>query len=377
MRQSVRLGRIAGIQIGANWGVLVIVGLVLFGLAGSRFPITYPGRSPVAYWSVAAVAVALFLVSLLAHELAHALVAQANGVRVERITLWLFGGVAELSGQVRRPGADFAVAVVGPATSVALGAVFAAVAMGLDAVGADGLLASASAYLAAVNAMLAVFNLLPAAPLDGGRVLRAIIWKATGDRARASVVAAQAGRLLGFALIVLGVGLVLFGGGLGGLWWALIGWFLVNAATAEQQYASLDQRLGGLRVAAVMSRNPITVPADVTLSGFISALAMRYPFSTYPIVDASGRLTGLVTLNRIRAVPPPRRDTTRLGEVACSPEEVPTARPDEPLADLLPRMAGCSDGRAVVVDNDGRVVGVLSASDIARAVALAEIRSGR
>ena len=374
MRQSVRLGRIAGIQIGANWGVLVIVALVMVGLAGARFPGQYPDRPAVAYWTVAAVAVVLFLASLLAHELAHALVAKANGVRVERITLWLFGGVAELSGQVRRPGADFAVAIVGPATSVVLGVVFGGLALGLDAAGADGLLVSGAAYLAVVNLMLAIFNLLPAAPLDGGRVLRATVWKLTGDRVRAAVLAARAGRVLGLALIVLGLGLALFGGGLGGLWWALLGWFVVNAAQAEERFAGLDRRLGGVRVADVMARDPVTVPSDVTLSEFVSAMAMRYRFSTYPLVDASGRLTGLVTLNRIRAVPVDRRDTTRLGEIACPPQEVPTARADEPLLDLLPRLAGCSDGRAVAVDDQGRVVGLVSGSDIARALALAELR---
>jgi Zn-dependent protease/CBS domain-containing protein len=375
MRQSVRLGRIAGIQIGANWGVLIIVALVTFGLAGARFPSTYPGRPAVAYWIAAAVTVVLFLLSLLAHELAHALVAKANGVRVERITLWLFGGVAELSGQLRRPGADFAVAVVGPATSVVLAVGFGAAAVGLDAAGVDGLVVSAAGYLAVVNLMLAVFNLLPAAPLDGGRVLRAAVWRVTGDRVRAAVLAARAGRFLGYALIVLGLGLTLYSGALSGLWWALIGWFLVTAANAEEQYANLDRRLGGVRVGAIMARDPITAPADATLSGFIASVAMRYPFSTYPIVDASGRLSGLVTLNRIRAVPPERRDTTRLVDVACPPDEVPTALSDEPLVDLLPRMAGCTDGRAVVVDGSGRVVGVVTASDIARTVALADLNA--
>jgi Zn-dependent protease/CBS domain-containing protein len=375
VRQTLRLGSVAGIRIGANGGVLVIAAIILFGLAAARFPAEYPGRGALAYLTAAAVAVVLFFASLLAHELAHALVAQANGVRVDAITLWLFGGVAQLHGELRSPGADFGVAVVGPATSLVLGGLFGGLAAVLSAAGADGLVVSAAAYLALVNIVLAVFNLLPAAPLDGGRVLRAAIWKATGDRVRAAVIAARAGRGLGFGLILVGVGLVLLTGALSALWWALIGWFLVNAARAEEEYANLSQRLRGVRVADVMSPSPVTVPPEATLAEFIPSTVMHHRFSTYPLTDAEGRLIGLATLNRIRAVPAEDRDRTRLADIACPPDQVPTARPEEPLIELLPRLAGCTDGRAVVVDAADRVIGLVSPSDVSRTLALADLHA--
>lgn len=374
MRPSIRLGRIAGIQVGANAGVLVIVAILVFGLAAVRFPAAHPGRGAVAYVVTAVIAALLFLASLLAHEIAHALVAIRNGVQVDSITLWLFGGVAQLRGEMRSPGAEFAVAVIGPVTSLVLGGFFGAVAVGLNAAGADGLVVSAAAYLALVNVLLAIFNIIPAAPLDGGRVLRAALWKARGDRYAASVTAARAGRVFGYTMIGLGLVLVLFLGGLGGLWWALIGWFLVHAATAEEHHARLSQRLAGVRVADVMSPQPVTADPEAIVTAFVDGVAMRERFSTYPLTDADGRLTGLVTLNRIRAVPWERRGSVRLRDIACPPDEVPTARPSEPVMDLLPRLAGCTDGRAVVVDDLGRAIGLVSPSDISRALALADLR---
>lgn len=374
MRQTLRLGRVAGIQIGANAGVLVIVAILVVGLAAAQFPAAEPGRGGGAYLLAAAVTVVLFLASLLAHELAHALVAQANGVRVETITLWLLGGVAQLRGRLRTPRAELAVAVVGPLTSLLLGGVFWLVRVGLAAAGADRLVVAAASYLALVNVLLAVFNLLPAAPLDGGRVLRAAVWRATGDEVRSAIVASQAGRALGYALIVLGVAVVLLTPGLGGLWWALIGWFLVHAASAEEEHARLSRRLGGVRVGEVMARDPVTVPPQATVAEVVDTHVLRYRFSTYPLTDEAGRLVGLATLNRIRAVAPDERGRTRLIDVACPPEQVPTARADEPLLDLLPRLAGCSDGRAVVVDAADRVVGIVSPSDISRALVVTDLR---
>lgn len=372
MTPTLRLGRWAGVPVGMNLSALILVGLLTVLLAVGSFPALVPGRPPGAYL-VAAVATALvFVACILVHELAHAVVARRYGVTVERIVLWLLGGVAQLRGQLRTPGAEFAVAVVGPLTSLALGVVFGAAAFGLDAAGAGGLPVAAMTYLAGINVILAVFNLIPAAPLDGGRVLRAAVWRLTGDRVRSAVVASRAGRVVGTALIVLGVAQLLFLGGLGGVWLALVGWFLVHAATAEEQAVVLGARLHGVPVRQAMSAEPVTVPPDLTVAHFVDAYALNYRFSTYPLVDDFGRLTGLVTLNRIRAVPPGRRAATSLADIACPPEEVPVAGPDEPLEELLNRMGDCTDGRAVVV-SAGRVVGLVTPSDISRALVAADL----
>ena len=375
MRASISLGRIAGIKVGINASVFLIVAILVFGLATGQLPAAYPGRSIVAYVIAAIVAALLFLASLLAHELAHSLVARRNGIEVESIVLWLLGGVAQLRGEAKTPGADFRIAIVGPLTSLVLAIVFGLGAAGVASLGGAGLPLGVLMYLAATNALLAVFNLIPAAPLDGGRVLRAALWQFRGDRHAAAVNAARAGRILGFVMIALGVLQVVTGRGLGGVWLALIGWFVVSAATAEEQQARLGGRLAGVKVGQVMAVRPTVLDGNLTVADFIAQVALTHQYSTYPLVDPNGRLTGLVTLNRVRAVPPELRATTRLQEIACPPSEVPIARPEESLVELLERMNGCADGRAVVVDDVGRVVGVVSASDVARSLQLADLRS--
>ena len=235
------------------------------------------------------------------------------------------------------------------------------------------LTASVFSYLAGVNLLLALFNLIPAAPLDGGRVLRAALWRWRGDRVRAAVAASRAGRVFGYALVALGVLQVLTGGGFGGIWLALIGLFIVNAASAEEQQSLLGARLGGTRVRDVMTPDPVTADPLTMLDRFITDTALRYRFSAYPLTDPNGRLTGMATLNRIRSVPAERRATTRLGDIACPLDQLPLATPDEPLVNLLQRMTGCADGRAVVVDEAGHVIGVVSPSDINRSVVLRDL----
>jgi Zn-dependent protease/CBS domain-containing protein len=375
VRASISLGRIAGIKVGINASVFLIVAILVVGLATGQLPAAYPGRSVVAYVIAAIVAALLFLASLLAHELAHSLVARRNGIEVESIVLWLLGGVAQLRGEAKTPGADFRIAIVGPLTSLVLAIVFGLGAAGVASLGGAGLPLGVLMYLAATNALLAVFNLIPAAPLDGGRVLRAALWQFRGDRHAAAVNAARAGRILGFVMIALGVLQVVTGRGLGGVWLALIGWFVVSAATAEEQQARLGGRLAGVKVGQVMAVRPTVLDGNLTVADFIAQVALTHQYSTYPLVDPNGRLTGLVTLNRVRAVLPELRATTRLQEIACPPSEVPMARPEESLVELLERMNGCADGRAVVVDDAGRVVGVVSASDVARSLQLADLRS--
>jgi CBS domain-containing protein len=181
--------------------------------------------------------------------------------------------------------------------------------------------------------------------------------------------------VVGFALVGIGLLESLLTGTLNGIWLAVVGWFLISAATAEEQQARMGSRLSGVRVGDVMTSHPVVADATMTLADFVDQLALTHQFSGYPLVDHAGRLTGLVTLNRVRAVPPSQRAGTRLADIACPPEGLPTAHPDEPLLTLLPRMRGCSDGRAVVLDDHGRAIGVISPTDISRALQLADLRS--
>lgn len=375
MRESIRLGRIAGIPVGLNISVFVIMLILVLGLAFGRFPADVPGHGTGLYLVAAVITAVLFFASLLAHELAHAVVARRNRVEVEGITLWLLGGVARIRSEAETPGADFRIAVVGPLTSLLLGLVFGACATALLAVDGAGLAADVLAYLAGVNVLLAAFNLIPAAPLDGGRVLRAALWRWRHDRVAAAVTAARAGRVFGYALVALGAVQVLTGRGFNGIWLALIGLFLVNAASAEEQQTLVGASLHGIRVRDVMTPDPVTADPATTLDRFIMDTALRHRFSAYPLTDGAGRLTGMATLNRIRAVPVERRATTRLGDVACPVDQLPTAAPDEPVLNLLQRMTGCADGRAAVLDDTGRVVGVVSPTDINRMVLMRDLRT--
>lgn len=368
MNGSVTLGRVAGVQVSAHWSVLAILALVSIGLAAGWLPLAAPDRSALAYAITGVLAGLVFLASLLAHEISHAVLARRNGLPVERITLWLFGGVALLRGEPATPGADLRIAGVGPLVSLVLsGGFFGAGALAAAADAAP-LAVAALNCLGIINLVLAVFNLVPAAPLDGGRLLRAAVWQWTGDRQRAAVVAARAGLFFGVALIGLGLAQLLLARVFGGLWLALIGWFLVTAARAEEEYATTRKALAGVRVSEVMTPNPVSASPEYTVGEFLDRHLMNQRFSTFPLLEHRGHLAGLVTLNRIRQLPPDSRSVTPLRQVACPPDEVPVARPDEDLIELLPRMTNCSDGRAVVLDEEGRVVGIVSPSDIARTV---------
>jgi Zn-dependent protease/CBS domain-containing protein len=370
---GIPLGRIAGIRVAANWTLLIVVALLVLGLAGGVFPREYPGLAASWYLVAALVGAVLFLVSLLAHELAHALVARRAGIAVESITFWLFGGVARLAGDAGTPVAALWIALVGPLTSLALAGIFAVAASVLRGAEAPSVVAGVPGWLAWTNLGLALFNLLPGAPLDGGRVLRALLWMRNGDRDRSAQTAARAGRVLGVVLVGLGVFQIFSGLGASGLWIAFIGWFLGGAARAEEQLATARGTLAGVRVGDAMTPSPVAVPALATVDEVLADITTRLRFTSLPVLDERGALVGLVTLRRLREVPPERRATTRVATVACPRQDLVTVAPDEPLAELLGRVSAGEDRRALVLDG-GRLVGIVSPADIMRALAAADRR---
>lgn len=366
MRATFRLGKIFGVPVGVNWSVLIIFLLLAWGLSAGQFPDTYPDYPTWAYVVAGISAAVVFFLGLLAHEISHAVLAMRNGLSVRGITLWMLGGVAELRGQAASPGAEIRIAGVGPLVSLVAGMLFGAVAVALAAAGNDGLLFGTFAWLSAINVVLAVFNLLPAAPLDGGRLLRAVLWKVRGDRIWAAVIAARAGRFLGMALIAFGLWQFLVGASVGALWLALIGWFLFGAAGMEEQQAKMEGALSGVRVGDIMSPDPQTIPAEASIADFIDRYLLTYRHTAFPLT-VDDRPVGLVTLDRARQVPIELRASTTVRDVACRPEELTLSAPDEALVELLPRLGQCADGRALVVA-DGRLVGIVSPRDINRAI---------
>jgi Zn-dependent protease len=368
MRQTLRLGRVAGIPVGVHWSVLVIMALLVQGLATAVLPASAPGQPAWTYWVMAVAAAVLFLLSLLAHELAHALVARRYGIRVQRVTLWLLGGVAELTDEAPHARADLFVAAAGPLTSVLAGAAFTGTAVVASVAGAPAVLTAALIWLALINGILAVFNLLPGAPLDGGRVLRAILWRLRGDRDRASLIAARAGHGLGLLLVIAGLAQVLFTGQLRGMWLALVGWFLISAATAEEAGARYRSLLGRVPVREIMNPYPLSGNPEQSVGDFTRTVASRAHHRVFPLRDWYGRPAGVVRLADVARVPPAARETTPLSEVATRPDLVPVVAASRPAAEIAPAVAR---GGLVLVVEDDLLVGVVSEADMVRATELA------
>jgi len=371
MEQDIRLGRIAGIPVGVNWSVLLIFFLVAWELSDLVLPGYHPHDSTTTYWIVGTLTTLLFFASLFAHEVSHAVIARRNGIGVRRITFWLFGGVSELEGEALTPGADFRIAAVGPLTSFVLAGVFGIVGLVLGHVE---LLASAAGWLAWMNVLLGGFNLMPAAPLDGGRVLRAVLWQRSGDRMRAANAATRAGQAFAFVLVTLGV-LEFLTVGIAGLWTVFLGWFLLTAARAEETGAVMRSSLANVHVGDIMTPEPVTFAASTTVADLVDHQLHLHRFSTFPLVGPEGTFEGLTSVGRIRRLPVELRPTTRLIDIACPAAEVPVGAPDEPITELLARMEGSPDGRAVVMDRAGRLVGIVSPSDIARHLQLTMLQS--
>ena len=366
MNENVSLGRIAGIHVGLNWSLLVVVALIAWSLAGSILPSAAPGQPLAAYWTAGAVSALVFLLSLLAHELAHSVVAERRGVRVEGITLWLFGGVSRFSSDTTSPGSSALITFVGPLTSLVLGAVFTLVAAGLGGVTHARLLQATFSWLGYINLLLGLFNLLPAFPLDGGRILQALVWLRTGDRLRATRIAARVGMVFAFLMIAYGlVSFLVLGNPFNGVWWVFLGWFLLSAARAEEASGLLRQALSGVSVRDVMTPNPVQAPGDISVDEALHGYVLASRHSTFPIHDHDGRLIGLLTMAALKRVEPRDRASTLVKDIGCATDQVPTVASSARAADLLDRPEGCSEGRTLVVDG-GHLVGIVSPSDINR-----------
>ena len=363
MGDSFELGRIAGIRIGVNWSWLVVFALIVWTLAATIFPDSNPGLSEGTYLAMAVIAAVLFFVSLLLHELGHALVARRQGVEIEGITLWLFGGVAKFKGMFPSARAEFRIAVAGPLVSLGIGVFFVLIALVGDLPEAvDGVVG----YLGYINLVLLVFNLMPALPLDGGRVLRSILWQTKGDFRWATIVAADVARVFAYLFIGLGLAEVFFLNSFAGVWLAFLGWFLLQAAGAEARYLATRQALGGLRVRDLMVRDPITVAPDLSLGRFMDEVVWPHRYTSYPVVD-DGRAVGLLPFRSVAEVPRGDWDGSSVRDAMLPLDDVPALAEDDDLVDALAKL-GSSDVRRALVLDGGQLAGLLSITDLSRAL---------
>jgi Zn-dependent protease len=362
MTSSITLGRIAGIRIGIHWSWLVVFGLITWSLATAVFPDQNPGLGDPTYVVMAVVAAVLFFTSLLLHELGHAFQARREGMEIDGITLWLFGGVAQFRGMFPTAGAEFRIAIAGPLVSLVIGAGFVGIAVAIAGVEeVDGI----AAWLGYINLALLVFNLLPALPLDGGRVLRSALWAARGDFSWATRVAAAIGRAFGALFIAGGLALFFWENGTSGLWLAFLGWFLFGAASQEARYAHVHRAFSGLRVRDLMIPAPTTIAPGQTIGELMEGVVWTDRQDAYPVVE-HGRAVGLLPFSVIADVPRGEWDTRTVGERMLPVGVVPVLAGDQSLEQALGALSRGID-RGLVVD-DGQVSGVISLAELARAV---------
>ena len=365
---NISLGRIGGVEVRINWSWLVIFALIVWTLADGVFPSTNPGLSGNTHLAMAIVAALLFVVSILLHELGHAWEARREGLEVDGITLWLFGGVSQFKGGFPSAGAEFRIAIAGPLVSLVLGVVFVLIAIAGLPSAVDGV----AAWLGYINLALLVFNLIPALPLDGGRVLRAALWRSKGDLGWATRVGTDIGRIFGYLFIGLGLAMFIFQGSFSGAWLAFIGWFLLQAATAEARYIATEAALHGLHVRDLMVRDPVTVDGDLTVGQFMDEVARSRRFTTYPVVDG-GRPIGLLAFGSVAALPRSEWDSRRVREAMLPLDRVPQLAEDETAIDALTALSSPTSNRGLVVEN-GHLAGLLSITDLTRALELRRSR---
>jgi Zn-dependent protease/CBS domain-containing protein len=368
---SLVLGRIAGIRIGIHWSWIAVFALFVWTLSANVFPSTNPGLSGSTHLAMAFAAAALFFLSVLLHELGHALQARREQIEIDGITLWLFGGVATLKGAFRTAGAEFRVAVAGPIVSLLLGILFVSLAL-LDTPQA---MEGVVAWLGYVNIALLVFNLAPAVPLDGGRILHAALWQRSGDFARSTTTASRIGRGFGYLLIAGGAAFAVTGNAFSGVWLAFLGWFLLSAAGAEGRYGAARHVLQGLRVQDLMARDPVTVHPELTLGQVMDDVVWRRRFTTYPVSE-NGVPLGLLPFRRMAEVPRSEWDGKRVRDCMLGVGDVPVYREEGDALEAFAALTQTSVGRGLVVDDRGRLVGLLSVTDLARALEAPPRRAG-
>jgi Zn-dependent protease len=374
---SLQLGRIFGIRIGVDVSWFIVLFLIIWQLTGYYEDVA-PGSNAFVLATISALA---FFLSILLHELGHAVVAIRNGIPIEGIDLWMFGGVARLGRDTDSPGVEFRVAIAGPIVTLVIAAACFGLGVAISSpdqfldssrfaeVGVVGATTAVLGYLASINVIVLLFNLIPGFPLDGGRIARAIVWWRTGDRNRATRLAARLGRGVGWLMVAVGV-VMLVTGSFGGLWLAFIGYFLAQAARSAEAQATFAGRIEHLRVSDVMDAEPVAVPEALDLARAENEYFLRYGWPWFPVVDADGHLVGVVSHGAVQSVPEQVRPLRPVASVMARDEGGSGLRVglEDPLESLLGQEGLSRLGAIMAVDRDGVLRGIVTVEALRRAL---------
>lgn len=357
---SWKIATVMGIPIRVHFSWFIIFGLITWSLSTRYFPKAAPELPVAAYWIKGTVAALLLFASVAFHELAHSFISRRYHIPIASITLFIFGGVAQLKAEPPHPKAEFRIAIAGPISSFLLSAVFF-----LIAINVAGGPAALFSYLARINFILGAFNLIPGFPMDGGRVLRAILWSRTKDFFRATQRAANIGQAIALFFLFFGLFSV-FTGSPGGLWLLLLGWFLYMAAQASQQQATLQEMLSGIKVRDVMARDIVTVPSSISIDETIDNYFLKYGYGYggFPVMD-DGKFLGIVTLKEIKDVPRKDWAVTKVFDIMTPHNKKWEITPDSEVIRALELMITENKGRIIVMENE-KVVGLITRNGIAR-----------
>lgn len=364
MGSSFQLGRVFGIPIWINYSWFIIFALVTFSLGGYYFPQNYPGWRTEFYWAIGLITSLLFFASVLTHELSHSLVARANGVPVRNITLFVFGGVAQITSEATRPLDELIMAVAGPLASLAIAAVCGVIWLVLGAVAEP--IGALVSWLGIINASLAAFNLIPGFPLDGGRVLRSIVWMATGDFRRATSIASSMGVAIAYLFIVAGVWLAFTSSLADGLWIAFVGWFLENAAQNSRRQLALHDALRGVKVRDVMSTDCAYVAGGISVNDLVEGYVLPTGRRCFAVIGG-GELLGLTTLHNVKQLPRDRWTSTTVSEIMSPVHQLKVVSPGDEVSTVLQRMDQ-EDVNQMPVVQDGRFLGLIARDNLLRLI---------
>lgn len=360
--KRMKLFKLLGFEVNIDLSWIIIAVLITWSLAKGLFPYWYPGLEQEVYWLMGVVGALGLFISIVAHEFCHSLVARKFGMPMKGITLFIFGGVAEMGDEPPTAKAEFSMAIVGPLSSIAIAVIFYLIYRWGESVGWNPPVNVVLKYIAYINAILAAFNLLPAFPLDGGRVLRSILWGVKGNLRWATRVSSSIGSAFGIGLIVLGIFQFIGGNVIGGLWMFLIGMFLRSAAQMSYQQLLVRKALEGEKVRRFMNTNPVAVQDSITVEQLVEDYIYKYHYKMFPVMSGD-KLAGCITTRQVKEIPREAwgRETIREAASQCSPEN--TISPDTDAIKALAMMTQTGVSRMLVVDN-GRLVGIVTLKDL-------------